>query len=74
MSPKVSSQHQGCLPVVVELSCLRGAMEALEPLRVTVTWAFVQLPGLSYVSLTEPHTLADGWPDAIVVSTGEDGV
>lgn len=40
----------------------------------TVTWAFVQLPGLSYISLTEPHALANGWPDAIVVSTGEDGV
>lgn len=40
----------------------------------SVTWAFVQLPGLRYVSLTEPHTLTNGWPDAIVVSTGEDGV
>lgn len=40
----------------------------------TVTWAFVQLPGLSYISLTEPHALANGWPDAIVVSTGKDGV
>ena len=40
----------------------------------TVTWAFVQLPGLGYVSLAEPHALANGWPDAIVISTGEDGV
>lgn len=50
------------------------AMGVLGLPRFTVTWAFVQLPGLSYVSLTEPHTLANGWPDAIVVSTGKDGV
>lgn len=40
----------------------------------SVTWALVQLPGLSDVSLAEPHALANGWPDAAVVVAGEDGV
>lgn len=57
------------------LSCTpQGAGRYWESPRLTVTWAFVQLPSLSYVSLAEPHTLANGWPDAIVVSTREDGV
>lgn len=75
----VSSGSPSCFPSQGE--CLQRADESCwgcsggpgNP-QGSVTWAFVQLPGLSYVSLTEPHTLANGWPDAIVIPTGEDGV
>lgn len=70
-----SSSQQGMGLLAHSMRCVAwDARSFWESLWLTVTWAFVQLPGLSYISLTEPHTLANGWPDAIVVSTGEDGV
>lgn len=38
------------------------------------TWALVQLPRLSNVSLTQANTLTNSWPDPIIITTGKDGV
>lgn len=42
--------------------------------QVIFTWAFVQLPCLSDVSLTQANTLTNSWPDPIIITTGKDGV
>lgn len=38
------------------------------------TWAFVQLPRLSDVPLTQANTLTNSWPDPVIITTGKDGV
>lgn len=38
------------------------------------TWAFVQLPCLSNVSLAQANTLTNSWPDPIIITTRKDGV
>lgn len=47
----------------------------LEPSALAIfTWALVQLPRLSNVSLTQANALTDRWPHPTVIMTGKDGV
>lgn len=44
------------------------------PPQAIFTWALVQLPCLGDVPLAQAHTLTDGRPHPVVISTGKDGV
>lgn len=38
------------------------------------TWAFVQLPCLSNVSLAQANALTNSGPDPVIITAGKDGV